>query len=77
MNVEELKYISNALVDILKADKATRESGEEKLKQIKASQPDKYACYLVSILQQGKSSDKFSLKHLTSLSFIYSLKYFL
>lgn len=55
MNVEELQYIGQALTEILNSDKAIRESGEEKLKNIKSQEPDKYACYLVGVLEHRKS----------------------
>ena len=51
MNIEEIQYMGLALQEILNSDKQTRDNGEEKLKNIKLTEPNKYACYLVSILQ--------------------------
>ena len=53
MNIEELQFIAGALTEVLNTDKAIRQGGEEKLKQVKSQSPDKYACYLVQALSQG------------------------
>ena len=50
MNIEEMQFIAVALSEILNSDKTIRQAGEDKLKSIKSTQPDKYACYLVGIL---------------------------
>jgi hypothetical protein len=42
--------VATALQEILNNDKAVREGGEEKLKQIKSGDPNKYAKYLVVAL---------------------------
>jgi hypothetical protein len=54
MNTSELQYIGQTLTEILSNDNNTRKAGEDKLLSIKSAEPDKYACYLVSIIQQGK-----------------------
>lgn len=53
MNTQELQYIGQTLTEILSNDNNTRKAGEDKLLSIKSAEPDKYACYLVSIIQQG------------------------
>lgn len=55
MNQEELQHIGLTLTQILSNDNNVRKAGESNLVAIKQQEPDKYACYLVAILQQGKS----------------------
>ncbi len=50
MNQQELEYIGQTLTEILSNDNLVRKAGEDKLLQIKSAEPNKYACYLVSIL---------------------------
>jgi hypothetical protein len=45
--------LAQTLSEILNENKDIRESGEKKLSTAKAASPDMYACYLVSIIQQG------------------------
>lgn len=40
---------------MLSNDNLVRNTGQEKLGTIKHNEPDKYTCYLIAILQQGKS----------------------
>lgn len=54
MNLQELQYIGQTLLEILSPDNELRKAAEEKLNVIKSQEPDKYAVYLVGILQQGK-----------------------
>jgi len=56
MNQQELSYLAQTLQDILNNDNIVRKQGEEKLNAIKSGEPDKYACYLVTIIQSGKLS---------------------
>jgi len=50
MNATELQYIGQTLTEILSNDNNIRKAGEDKLIAIKSAEPDKYACYLVSII---------------------------
>lgn len=54
MNQQELDYIGQTLNEILNNDNLIRKQGEDKLLQIKSSEPDKYACYIVAILGNRK-----------------------
>ena len=61
MNQSELQHIGQTLTEILSNDNNVRKAGEANLAAIKQQEPDKYACYLVAILQQRKFSNQFSL----------------
>lgn len=52
MNEQEILYIGQTLTEILSNENTVRKAGEEKLLAIKQAEPNKYACYLVSIMQQ-------------------------
>jgi len=54
MNQDELQHIGLTLTQILSNDNNVRKAGESNLVNIKQQEPDKYACYLVAILQQRK-----------------------
>jgi hypothetical protein len=54
MNQDELQHIGLILTQILSNDNNVRKAGEGNLVNIKQQEPDKYACYLVAILQQRK-----------------------
>jgi len=56
MNQQEFDFIASALTQILNNDNEVRKQGEQNLLVIKSQQPDKYACYLVAILSDGKLS---------------------
>ena len=47
MNTTEMNYVALALEDILNTNKSIREGGEQRLKEVKAASPEKYACYLI------------------------------
>jgi hypothetical protein len=54
MNQQEIEYLGQTLLEILSNDNNVRKSGEDKLLQIKSQEPDKYACYIVTILSMRK-----------------------
>jgi hypothetical protein len=54
MNQQELVYLASTLQEILSNDNNVRKAGEEKLNAIKSGEPDKYACYLVALIQSSK-----------------------
>ena len=54
MNQYELQHIGQTLSEILSNDNNVRKNGEANLSAIKQQEPEKYACYLVAILQQRK-----------------------
>lgn len=58
MNTQELGYLVSTLGEILSNDNTVRKAAEDKLNAIKSGEPDKYACYLVTILQSGKIMHK-------------------
>ena len=70
MNQQEIDYIAQTLMQILDNDNIIRKQGEEKLLQIKSQEPDKYAAYLVSILQQRKSVTICKARSLTYFPFL-------
>ena len=47
---EEIAMIGQVLSEVLQNDNATRKAAEDKLNAAKRSDPDRYACYLVSVL---------------------------
>jgi hypothetical protein len=47
---QEITMIGQILSEILQNDNATRKAAEEKLNIAKKTDPDRYACYLVSVL---------------------------
>ena len=54
MNQQELSYLAATLQEILSNENSVRKAGEEKLNQIKSQEPDKYACYLIALMQLRK-----------------------
>ena len=54
LNQAEIDYIGQTLTEILNNDNIIRKQGEDKLLQIKQQEPEKYACYLVTILSLRK-----------------------
>ena len=47
---EEIQMIGQVLSEILQNDNNLRKAAEEKLNTAKRTDPDRYACYLVSVL---------------------------
>ena len=54
MNQQEIVYVAQTLTQILDNNNEVRKAGEEKLNAIKLQEPDKYACYLVTMVQHRK-----------------------
>ena len=50
MNQEELLYVGSVLGEVLDNNNHVRKQGEQKLNQLKATDIDKYAGYLVLII---------------------------
>ena len=51
MNAEELKLVGETLSQILLNDNVARKEAETKLTDLRNNQSDKYAVYMVSIIQ--------------------------
>jgi hypothetical protein len=47
---QEIATIGQILAEILQNDNTLRKAAEEKLNAAKRADPDRYACYLVSVL---------------------------